>query len=76
MKYADLITDLSGAIREWYTRPVHSRGGAPESQRITFAQQYENNEGPLIFRDNVEQGLFHLWIDENTLQTYIPGRSI
>ncbi|KAF7189318.1 hypothetical protein HII31_09296 [Pseudocercospora fuligena] len=48
-------------------------GGAPESERITFAQQYNNNEGPLIFRDNVDSGLYHLWIDENTLQTYIPA---
>lgn len=48
-------------------------GGAPESERITFAQQYNNNEGPLIFRDNVDLGLYHLWIDENTLQTYIPS---
>lgn len=28
-------------------------GGAPDEERITFAQQYQNNEGPLIFRENV-----------------------
>lgn len=28
-------------------------GGAPEDERIEFAEQYSNNEGPLIFRDNV-----------------------
>lgn len=50
-------------------------GGAPASERITFAQQYNNNEGPLVFEDNVDPGLYHLWIDENTLQTYIPSRA-
>lgn len=48
-------------------------GGAPLDERITFASQYENNEGPLIFHDNRHRGLYHLWIDENTLQSYIPA---
>lgn len=48
-------------------------GGAPLDERITFASQYENNEGPLIFHDNLDPGLYHLWIDENTLQSYIPA---
>ena len=48
-------------------------GGAPDGTRIKFASQYENNEGPLIFRDNLDPGKFHLWIDENTLQSYIPA---
>ncbi|PWN93644.1 hypothetical protein FA10DRAFT_277409 [Acaromyces ingoldii] len=48
-------------------------GGAPDSTRIEFASQYSNNEGPLIFRDNVDRRKFHLWIDENTLNTYIPA---
>jgi hypothetical protein len=30
-------------------------GGAPDSERISFAKQYSNNEGPLIFRDNVSR---------------------
>ncbi|KAF2761121.1 hypothetical protein EJ05DRAFT_535959 [Pseudovirgaria hyperparasitica] len=50
-------------------------GGAPDSERIEFARQYSNNEGPLIFRDNVDPGLFHLWIDESTLDSYIPGQA-
>ncbi|KAF2217763.1 glycoside hydrolase family 43 protein [Cercospora zeae-maydis SCOH1-5] len=48
-------------------------GGAPDSERIEFAAQYENNEGPLIFRDNVDSGLYHLWIDQNTFQSYVPA---
>lgn len=48
-------------------------GGASLDERITFASQYENNEGPLIFHDNRHRGLYHLWIDENTLQSYIPA---
>lgn len=28
-------------------------GGAPDEERIEFAAQYNNNEGPLIFKDNV-----------------------
>lgn len=45
---------------------------APQSERITANSAYHNNEGPLCFRDNVDQGLFHLWIDENTQERYIP----
>ena len=48
-------------------------GGASDDVRVTFASQYSNNEGPLIFRDNLDAGQFHLWIDENDLQTYIPA---
>lgn len=33
-------------------------GGAPDTERIEFAKQYTNNEGPLIFRDNVSGGIF------------------
>ncbi|EPQ29444.1 uncharacterized protein PFL1_03199 [Pseudozyma flocculosa PF-1] len=48
-------------------------GDAPLSDRITFASQYSNNEGPLCFRDNIDPSLFHLWIDENTQNRYIPA---
>lgn len=48
-------------------------GDAPDNARIEFAKEYENNEGPLVFRDNVDRSKFHLWIDENTLQAYIPA---
>ena len=48
-------------------------GSAPASARVTFASQYASNEGLLIFRDNLDASKFHLWIDENTLNSYIPG---
>lgn len=48
-------------------------GNAPNGTYIEYASQYENNEGPLIFVDNKDPGLFHLWIDENTKQSYIPS---
>jgi hypothetical protein len=53
--------------------PWANVGGAADSARVTFASKYSNNEGPLIFRDNLDCNKFHLWIDENTLQSYIPA---
>ncbi|KAN0064711.1 hypothetical protein ACQY0O_002344 [Thecaphora frezii] len=57
----------TGLLGSW--KPV---GGASASARITANSAYHNNEGPLAFEDNVQKGLFHLWIDENTQQRYIP----
>ncbi|KAG9539252.1 glycoside hydrolase family 43 protein, partial [Aureobasidium melanogenum] len=58
----------NGILGDWV-----NVGGASDDVRVTFASQYSNNEGPLIFRDNLDAGKFHLWIDENDLQTYIPA---
>ena len=57
----------NGLLGDW--TPV---GDAPAEERITINAQYLNNEGPLCFRDNLDKGLFHLWIDENTQERYIP----
>ncbi|KAI4736492.1 hypothetical protein E4T50_13001 [Aureobasidium sp. EXF-12298] len=58
----------NGILGDWV-----NVGGASDDVRVTFASQYSNNEGPLIFRDNLDAQKFHLWIDENDLQTYIPA---
>lgn len=50
-------------------------GGAPDSARVEFAGKYANNEGQLIFRDNLDPGLFHLWIDQSSTETYIPAQA-
>jgi hypothetical protein len=50
-------------------------GNAPDGTRVTFASQYSNNEGQLAFRDNVDPGLFHLWIDQSSTETYIPAQA-
>lgn len=50
-------------------------GIAPDGTRITFADQYSNNEGQLAFRDNADPGLFHLWVDQSSTETYIPAQS-
>lgn len=60
----------NGIFGSW--KPV---GNAPKSQRITVNKDYQNNEGPLCFRDNLDSGLYHLWIDENTQERYIPYQS-
>ncbi|KAJ4362860.1 hypothetical protein N0V95_001234 [Ascochyta clinopodiicola] len=50
-------------------------GDAPDGTRVTFADRYSNNEGQLCFRDNLDPGLFHLWIDQSSTETYIPAQA-
>lgn len=58
----------SGILGEWT-----NVGSAPDSERVTFADAYSNQEGPLAFQDNEDDGLWHLWIDNNSEQRYVPG---
>ncbi|PSK46581.1 hypothetical protein B9Z65_5549 [Elsinoe australis] len=50
-------------------------GAAPDGERIEFAREFSNNEGGLIFKDNVDAGLFHLWIDQSSTEQYIPAQT-
>ncbi|PNS14350.1 hypothetical protein CAC42_6863 [Sphaceloma murrayae] len=50
-------------------------GGAPDGQRIEFARGFSNNEGGLIFRDNIDPGRYHLWIDQSSTEQYIPAEA-
>ena len=50
-------------------------GNASDGTRVTFADRYSNNEGQLCFRDNADPGLFHLWIDQSSTETYIPAQA-
>ena len=50
-------------------------GNAPDGTRVTFADSYSNNEGQMCFRDNADPGLFHLWIDQSSTETYIPAQA-
>ncbi|KAG8629245.1 hypothetical protein KVT40_003110 [Elsinoe batatas] len=50
-------------------------GGAPNSQRIEFAHDFSNNEGGLLFRDNVDPGLYQCWIDQSTTEQYVPAQA-
>ncbi|KAJ4423130.1 hypothetical protein N0V82_002259 [Gnomoniopsis sp. IMI 355080] len=50
-------------------------GGAPDGERIEFASEFSNNEGGLMFRDNLDQGLYHCWIDQSTTEQYIPAQA-
>lgn len=50
-------------------------GGAPDGERIEFASEFSNNEGGLMFRDNVDSGLYHCWIDQSTTEQYIPAQA-
>ena len=60
----------NGILGQW-----SNVGNAPDGKRVTFAERYSNNEGQLAFRDNQDQGLFHLWIDQSSTETYIPAQS-
>ncbi|KAF4554501.1 Hypothetical protein D9617_4g002560 [Elsinoe fawcettii] len=50
-------------------------GGAPDGRRIEFAREFSNNEGGLIFRDNVDPDLYHCWIDQSSTEQYIPAQA-
>ena len=54
---------------------ISAKKTTPDGERIEFAGNYSNNEGQLIFRDNEDAGLFHLWIDQSSTETYIPAQA-
>lgn len=60
----------TGILGEWT-----NVGGAPDGTRVTFAAKYSNNEGQMAFRDNLDPGLYHLWIDQSSTETYIPAQA-